>query len=132
MLTVTIVFLLLSIFALIGWTISTYFLSKASQKFIKEELANIFEMNKKLFLSMQSLIAALVKYSFSSDTRDVSDLTPSGSKEAEGDPLKVVQPGEDIDPLLFEVSANEEEDAALSSFSPELIEFITEEEEKIA
>lgn len=81
---------------------------------------------------MQSLIAALVKYSFSSDTRDVSDLTPSGSKEAEGDPLKVVQPGEDIDPLLFEVSANEEEDAALSSFSPELIEFITEEEEKIA
>ncbi len=40
--------------------------------------------------------------------------------------------GQTIEAPAFELTLNENEDTALSSFSPEVIEVITEEEEKVA
>ena len=110
--------------ALTGWTITTYFVKENSQKFIKEELGNIFNICKMFFLSLKSLLAILATYSFSSFP---SEANPAELNALDDQPLKFVQPiKEDKMPI------KEDEDNALSSFSPELIEVITEEEEKVA
>ena len=47
-------------------------------------------------------------------------------------PLSLVQPVKEIEAPSLEVAHEEDDDTALSSFSPEVIEVINEEEEKVA
>ena len=120
---------------LTGWTVTTYLVKEDSQKFIKEELKNLFENCKMLFLSIKTLIGVLTKHSFSSGS--VKE-RPAESKEFDDQLLKLVQPVQSvkasgaIESSPVEVPVKEDEDTALSSFSPELIAVITDEEEKIA
>ena len=132
MFTLITVFFSLLFIALTGWTITTYLVKEDSQKSIKEELGNLFDINKILFVSLKSLIGVLAKYSFPSDS---SEATCADSNELDEQLLNFVQPVQPVQPVeapSFEVPVNEEEDAALSSFSPELIDVITEEDEKVA
>ena len=64
----TLITVTLSLFfiGLTGWTFTTYLVKEDSQKFIKEELKNLFENCKMLFLSIKTLIGVLTKHSFSS------------------------------------------------------------------
>ncbi|KGG24333.1 hypothetical protein EV10_0457 [Prochlorococcus marinus str. SS51] len=78
----------------------------------------MFDISKMLFLSLKGLIGVLAKHSFSSDS---VERTSNESQGIDDQLLKMVTPVEAV-----------EEDTALSSFSPELIEVITEEEEKVA
>ena len=120
---------------LTGWTITTYLVKEDSQKFIKEELKNLFENCKMLFVSIKTLIGVLTKHSFSSESFEAR---PTESKESNDQLVKIVQPVQSIEASRaiesspVEVSGKEDEDTALSSFSPELIAVITDEEEKIA
>ena len=118
------------IIGITGWTITTYLVKKDSKKFIKEELTNLFDSCKMVFFSINSLIRILAKYSFSSDSVDES---PFESSKLDQKPLEVIDPIEAVEttgtiPAIEKV----EEDTVLSSFSPELVEVITEEEEKVA
>ena len=110
--------------ALTGWTITTYLVKEDAQKIIEEELKNLFDICKMFFLSLKTLIGVLANYSFSSDSNET---TPAESNGLDEQPLRFVQPLKSV-----EVPFKEDEDNALSSFSPELIEVITEEEEKVA
>ena len=120
---------------LTGWTVTTYLIKEDSQQFIKEELKNLFENCKMLFLSIKTLIGVLTKHSFSSKSVEAR---PAEPKEFDDQLLKLVQPVQSveasgaIESSPFEVSVKEGEDTALSSFSPDLIAVITEEEEKVA
>ena len=118
MFTLITVFFFLSFIGLTGWTITTYIVKEDSQKSIQEELGNLFDICKMLFVSLKSLIGVLVKHSFSSDS---GEATPSESKGIDDQLLKFVPPVKAV-----------EEDTDLSLYSPELIEAITEEEEKVA
>ncbi len=122
----TLITLTFSLFfiGLTGWTISTYLVKENSQKFIEEELKNLFDICRRLFVSINTFIKVLVKFSFSPDSREAN---PSESIGFNEQPLKFVPPVK-----AAEVPVHEDEDNALSSFSPELIEVITEEEEKVA
>ena len=74
----------------------------------------------------------LLNYSFSSES---GEATHNESEEVDEQLLKLVQPVgamEAIESPSFEMPLKEDEDTAMSSFSPELIEVIKEEEEKIA
>ena len=123
---------------LTGWTVTTYLVKEDSQQFIKEELKNLFENCKMLFVSIKTLIGVLTKHSFSSESFEAR---PTESKEFDDQILKLVQPVQPVQPVEasraiesspVEVPVKEDEDTALSSFSPELIAVITDEEEKIA
>ena len=120
---------------LTGWTVTTYLVKEDSQKFIKEELKNLFENCKMLFVSIKTLIGVLTKHSFSSGSVEER---PAESKEFDDQLLKLVQPVQSVEASRtiesspVEVPVKEDEDTALSSFSPELIAVITDEEEKIA
>ena len=120
---------------LTGWTVTTYLVKEDSQKFIKEELKNLFDNCKMLFVSIKTLIGVLTKHSFSSES---GEARPTESKEFDDQLLKLVQPVQSveasgaIESSPVEVPEKEDEDTALSSFSPELIAVITDEEEKIA
>ena len=120
---------------LTGWTVTTYLVKEDSQKFIKEELKNLFDNCKMLFVSIKTLIGVLAKHSFSSESGEAS---PTESKEFDDQLVKIVQPVQSIEASRaiesspVEVSVKEDEDTELSSFSPELIAVITDEEEKIA
>ena len=114
---------------LTGWTVSTYLAKEDSQKFIKEELKNLFDTCKMLFVSIRTLIGVLAKHSFSSES---GKSTLTESKESDDQLLKIVQPFGAIESPSVEVPVKEDEDTALSSFSPELIAVINDEEEKIA
>ena len=120
---------------LTGWTVTTYLVKEDSQKFIKEELKNLFENCKMLFVSIKTLIGVLTKHSFSSES---GEERPAESKEFDDQLLKLVQPVQSVEASRaiesspVEVPVKEDEDTALSSFSPELIAVITDEEEKIA
>ena len=67
MLNVITVFFSLFIFGLTGWTLTTFVSKDDSQKVIKEELENMFDITKRLLLSIKSLIQILTKASFSSN-----------------------------------------------------------------
>ena len=114
---------------LTGWTVTTYLVKEGSQKFIKEELKNLFDTCKMLFVSTRTLIGVLAKHSFSSES---ANATPTESKESDDQLLKIVQPFEGIESPSVEDPVKEDEDTALSSFSPELIAVINDEEDKIA
>ena len=117
----------LAFIGLTGWTITTYLVKEDSQKFIKEELESLFDICKMFFVSLKGLIGVLAKFSFPSDSSEASPAELNGLDEQ---PLRFVQPVKTIEAV--EVPVKEDEDTALSSFSPELIEVIAEEEEKVA
>lgn len=110
---------------LAAWTATTYLVKEDSKKSVKEELKNLLDICKMFFESLKSLIGTLINYSFSPNSIEGNELDQQ--------PLKGVDLVEEIE-TSGRVPSIEivEEDSALSSFSPELIEVITEEEEKVA
>ena len=124
----------ISLFLIIltGWTVTTYFIKKDSQEVIKEELTNLFDIGKKLFLSLKNLIGILTSNSLSPKERDITSMEEAVSKKDE-QLLNVVQPINEIKEKSEEVKHDDDDgDDALSSFSPEVVEVINEEEEKVA
>ena len=124
----------ISLFLIIltGWTVTTYFIKKDSQEVIKEELTNLFDIGKKLFLSLKNLIGILTSNSLSPEERDITSMEEAVSKKDE-QLLNVVQPINEIKEKSEEVKHDDDDgDDALSSFSPEVVEVINEEEEKVA
>ena len=124
----------ISLFLIIltGWTVTTYFIKKDSQEVIKEELTNLFDIGKKLFLSLKNLIGILTSNSLSPKERDITSMEEAVSKKDE-QLLNVVQPINEIKEKAEEVKHDDDDgDDALSSFSPEVVEVINEEEEKVA
>ena len=124
----------ISLFLIIltGWTITTYFIKKDSQEVIKEELTNLFDIGKKLFLSLKNLIGILTSNSLSPEERDITSMEEAVSNKDEH-LLNVVQPINEIKEKSEEVKHDDDDgDDALSSFSPEVVEVINEEEEKVA
>ncbi len=123
----------ISLFLIIltGWTVTTYFIKKDSQEVIKEELTHLFDIGKKLFLSIKNLIGILTSTSLSPEERDITSMEEAVSKKDE-QLLNVVQPINEIKEKAEEVKHDDDDDDALSSFSPEVVEVINEEEEKVA
>ena len=124
----------ISLFLIIltGWTFTTYFIKKDSQKVIKEELINLFDIGKKFFLSLKNLIGILTSTSLSPEERETTSMEEAVSKEDE-QLLNLVQPINEIKDQSVEVKHDkDDDDDALSSFSPEVVEVINEEEEKVA
>ena len=123
----------ISLFLIIltGWTVTTYFIKKDSQEVIKEELTNLFDIGKKLFLSLKNLIGILTSNSLSPEERDITSMEEAVSKKDE-QLLNVVQPINEIKEQSVELNHDDDDDIALSSFSPEVVEVINEEEEKVA
>ena len=130
MLTLITISICLFCILLTGWTLTTYFIKKDSQKFIVKELKKLFDICKEFFISLKTLIGILASHSLSSES---SEESPVEKKELDKDdqPLTLVQPVQEIEARSLELT-NEEDDIAISSFSPEVIEVINEEEEKIA
>ncbi len=126
MATVIIVSFSLFLLCITGWTITTYFVKEDSQKFIKEELKNLFDVCKMFYVSLKSLIGVLTKYSFASAPNEAS---PSDSNGFDDQELNLVPL---VETASFESTVKEDVDTALSAFSAELVEVITEEEEKVA
>jgi len=128
----TLITVSLSLFflALTGWTITTYFVREDSQKGIKDELKNMLNIFKIFFISIKNLILILAKQSFSSHS---SKINPTKANELNENPLlSLVETSKEIESPSLKVSVQEDDDTALSSFSPEVIEVIKEEEEKVA
>ena len=119
----------LFLIVLTGWTFTTYFIKKDSQKVIREEMTNLFNICKKFFLFLKNLIRILARRILSSEERETTPLEETVSKENE-QLLNSVQPIKEIKNQSMEVK--HDDDDALSSFSPQVIEVINEEEEKIA
>ena len=115
---------------LTGWTLTTYFIKKDSQKVIREELSNLFDICKKLFFSLKNLIGILTNTSLSTKEIETSPIEETLSKKDEP-LLNVVQPINEIEEQSVELKHDDDDDA-LSSFSPEVVEVINEEEEKVA
>ncbi len=111
------------IFGITGWTLTTYLVKEDSQQVITDELKKLYEICKDLVASLRSLVGILAKYSrpFDSNKSTSSDADPINVET-----LKAVQQ------VAPDVKASVEDDDELASFSPELIEAITEEEEKVA
>tara|TARA_B100001029_G_C15012257_1_gene424988 strand:- start:801 stop:1196 length:396 start_codon:yes stop_codon:yes gene_type:complete len=116
---------------LTGWTFTTYFIKKDSQEFIIEELKNLFNICKKFFISLKNLIGILANNSHSSEPREVNPIYKDVLDENE-QPLSLVEPVKEIEERSLKVTNETDNDIALSSFSPEVIEVINEEEEKVA
>ena len=116
---------------LTGWTVTTYFIKKDSQEVIREELSNLFDICKKLFFSLKNLIGILISTSLSPKERETSPVEKTLSKKDEP-LLNVVQPINEIEEQSVELKHDDNDDDALSSFSPEVVEVINEEEEKVA
>ena len=74
MLNVITVFFSLFIFGLTGWTLTTFVSKDDSQKVIKVELENMFNITKRLLLSIKSLIQILTKASFSSNSDKATEV----------------------------------------------------------
>ena len=128
----TLITVSLSLFflALTGWTITTYFVREDSQKGIKDELKNMLNIFKMFFISIKNLILILAQQSFSSHS---SKINPTKANELNKNSLlSLVETSKKIESPSLKVSVQEDDDTALSSFSPELIEVIKEEEEKVA
>tara|TARA_Y100001968_G_scaffold174129_1_gene159548 strand:+ start:683 stop:1081 length:399 start_codon:yes stop_codon:yes gene_type:complete len=132
MLTLVTVTISLFLIILTGWTLTTYFRKKDSQAFIREELTNLFDICKKFFESIKNLIGILVSNSLSSESNETNPAKETVLTEDE-QLLNLVQPVKEVETTPFEM-ANEESDvdAALSSFSAEVVEVINQEEEKVA
>ena len=116
---------------LTGWTVTTYFIKKDSQEVIREELTNLFDICKKFFLSLKNLIGILTSTSLSPEEIETIPVEETLSKKDE-QLLNVVQPINEIKEQSVEVKHDDNDDDALSSFSPEVVQVINEEEEKVA
>ena len=114
-----------------GWTLTTYFVKKDSQKLIRKELKNLFDICKMLFISLKTLVEILGSSSISSESGEVNAVKQNISDEDEK-LLNLVQPVQEIESGLLEVVHEKDVDTALSSFSPEVVDVINEEEEKVA
>ena len=128
----TLITVSLSLFflALTGWTITTYFVREDSQKGIKDELKNMLNIFKMFFISIKNLTLILAQKSFSSHS---SIINPTKANELNKNSLlSLVETSKKIESPSLKVSVQEDNDTALSSFSPEVIEVIKEEEEKVA
>ena len=130
MLTLVTVSIGLFLIILTGWTLTTYFLKKDSQDSVREELTNLFDICKKFFVSLKNLIGILVSNSLSSESNETNTVQETVLTEDE-QLLSLVQPVTEIEATPLEI-AHEDSDSALSSFSPEVIEVINQEEEKVA
>ena len=128
LITISISFFLI---VLTGWTVTTYFIKKDSQEVIREELTNLFDICKKFFLSLKNLIGILTSTSLSHEEIETIPVEQTLSKKDE-QLLNVVQPINEIKEQSVEVKHDDNDDDALSSFSPEVVEVINEEEEKVA
>ena len=116
---------------LTGWTLITYFLKKDSQELIREELTTLFDICKKFFGALKNLIGVLGRYSLSSESSEANPPQETVLTEDEN-LLNLVRPVNEIEATSLEIEHDENDDAALSSFSPEVVEVINEEEEKVA
>ena len=121
---------------LTGWTVTTYFIKKNSQKIIREELKNSFEISKEFFISLKKLIEILAINSFSSKSNE-TNLAGTNVTHEDPQPLSLVEPIKEVEEALSEVLEEDEVpeedfDTALTAFSPEVVEVINEEEEKVA
>ena len=117
---------------LTGWTLTIYFFKKDSQEFIREELTTLFDISKKFFVSLKNLIGVLVRNSLSSESSKTNSVQETVLTEDE-QLLNLVQPVKEIKATPLEIEHEDSDaDAALSSFSPEVIEVINQEEEKVA
>ena len=113
---------------LTGWTVTTYLVKKNSQKLIRVELKNLFDISKKLFVSLKNLIGILSSDSLSTYFIEANATEEKGIEKDE----EIIRP---VQPNSFELAYEDEEegdDTALSSFSPQVVEVINEEEEKVA
>ena len=114
-----------------GWTLTTYFVKKDSQKLIRKELKNLFDICKMLFISLKTLVEILASSSISSESEEVNAVKQNIPDQDE-QLLNLVQPVQEIESGLLEVVHEKDVDTALSSFSPEVVDVINEEEEKVA
>ena len=131
MLTLITVSISLFLIILTGWTVTTYFLKKDSQELIRGELTNLFDICKKFFVSLKKLIEILASHSLSAESNKTNPGEETVLNEDE-QPLNLVQPVKEIAAPSLEIGHDKDNDDALSSFSPEVIEVINEEEEKVA
>ena len=130
----TLVTVSIGLFSIIltGWTVTTYFSKKDSQDLIREELTNLSDICKKFFGSLKNLIGILVSNSLSSEPNETNPVQDTVLTEDET-LLNLVQPVKGIEATPLEVTHEDSDvDAALSSFSPEVVEVINQEEEKVA
>tara|TARA_B100000579_G_C22814748_1_gene847194 strand:- start:148 stop:504 length:357 start_codon:yes stop_codon:yes gene_type:complete len=116
---------------LTGWTFTTYLIRKDSKQLIREELQNLFDICKKFFVSVKNLIEILSSHSHSYEVIKKNPVEENILHEEEQS-LSLVQPVEEIEAQSLETPHEEDTDSALSSFSPEVVEVINEEEEKVA
>ena len=131
MLTLITVSISLFLIILTGWTVTTYFLKKDSQELIRGELTNLFDICKKFVVSLKKLIEILASHSLSAESNKTNPGEETVLNEDE-QPLNLVQPVKEIAAPSLEIAHDKDNDDALSSFSPEVIEVINEEEEKVA
>ena len=131
MLTLITISICLFLIFVTGWTLTTYFIKKDSQNLIRKELKNLFDVCKMLVISLKTLIEILASSSFSSESEEVNAVETTISDEDE-QLLSLVQPVQKIESASLEVMQEEDDDTALSSFSPEVVDVINEEEEKVA
>lgn len=121
----------LFLIVLTGWTLTTYFVFMDAQKSIREELQNLFNICKMFVKSLKSLIGILVSNSRSSESDKANTIENNMSNESK-QLLSLVEPDQEMVAKSLEVVDDENNDRALASFSPEVIEVINAEEEKIA
>jgi len=131
MLTLITISICLFLIFVTGWTLTTYFIKKDSQNLIRKELKNLFDVCKMLVISLKTLIEILASSSFSSESEEANAVETTISDEDE-QLLSLVQPVQKIESASLEVMQEEDDDTALSSFSPEVVDVINEEEEKVA
>ena len=131
MLTLITVSICLFCILLTGWTVTTYFIQKDSQQFIIKELRNLLNICTQFFISLKNLIIILTKYFPSSESKETSSVEKQELDKDE-ELLTKVQPIQEIENQSFELTNKEDDDIAISSFSPQVIEVINEEEEKVA
>ena len=63
--------------SLTGWTLTIYFFKKDSQKSIREELTNLFDICKTFFLSLKNLIGILGSRTLATEEREVTPVEKS-------------------------------------------------------
>tara|TARA_Y100001968_G_scaffold332319_1_gene390052 strand:+ start:359 stop:754 length:396 start_codon:yes stop_codon:yes gene_type:complete len=116
---------------LVGWTLTTYFVKKESQKLIRAALKNFLDVSRMFFASLKNLIAVLASNSLSYESSEAKFSEPNALDENE-QTLSLIEPVQNAEGSSFEAPFQVEDDIALSSFSPEVVEVIREEEEKVA
>tara|TARA_Y100001968_G_scaffold44872_1_gene34927 strand:- start:693 stop:1088 length:396 start_codon:yes stop_codon:yes gene_type:complete len=128
MLTLANVSIILFLIILTGWTLTTYFFKKDSQDSIREELINLFDICKQFYVSLKNFIGILVNHSLLSESNETSPAQETVLNKDE-QLLKLVQPIKEDESTPLEIADEENDiDVALSSFSPEVVEVINQEE----